>query len=211
MKQENLKLDIRPLKKVIVFIDGNNLFHRMQEFYHTHQIDIYELSKILCCQNRQLLQIRYYYSPFVRRINEKTANWQQTYVTQIEKISNIFIHEGKYIRKKTLLKKETFDKIRNVVTPEDLTGYVEKGIDTKIAVDMISMGIDKKYDTAILVSSDSDFVPVINELKNRKVAAQVAAFQDGNYTCYDLKNACLKSFLNLHYYIPVVLKKQKAA
>ncbi len=43
----------------------------------------------------------------------------------------------------------------------------EKGIDVKIATDLIVGAIDDKYDTAILVSSDSDLVPAIDWVRNR--------------------------------------------
>lgn len=197
-------------KKVIVFIDGNNLFHRMWEFYKTHRIDIQELSKTLCCSNRDLKQIRYYYSPFIKQVNEKTALLQQVYVEDMRKaITNLHISQGKYIKTKTLLKKEVFEKIKGIITSEDLVGYVEKGIDVQITVDMINLGIRKEYDTAILVSTDSDFVPILTCLKAYNIKMQVAAFQDALHSCFDLKNHC-KSFINLHHYIPAVLKKQKS-
>jgi len=210
MKKENLTLDLKEPKRVIVYIDGNNLFHRMWEYYNTHRIDILELSKTLCCVNRQLIKINYYYSPFIREINERMALLQQAYVADMSKNSRICMYEGKYIKKKIVLKKDVFMKIRDIISPSDLAGYVEKGIDTKIAVDMIGEGVDKKYDTAILVSTDSDFVPVINYLKSKHIQIQAAAFQDDSHSCYDLKNACGRSFINLHHYIPSTLKKQKS-
>ena len=42
----------------------------------------------------------------------------------------------------------------------DMRGTEEKGIDTRIATEMISLAWVKNYDVAILVSSDHDFVPV---------------------------------------------------
>ncbi len=44
----------------------------------------------------------------------------------------------------------------------------EKGIDVKIATDLLVGAFDDKYDTAILVSSDSDLVPAIDWVRNRK-------------------------------------------
>ena len=43
----------------------------------------------------------------------------------------------------------------------------EKGIDVKIATDLIVGAIDDKYDTAIVVSSDSDLIPAIDWVRNR--------------------------------------------
>jgi uncharacterized LabA/DUF88 family protein len=43
----------------------------------------------------------------------------------------------------------------------------EKGIDVKIAVDLLVGAFDDKYDTAIIVSSDSDLLPAIDWVRNR--------------------------------------------
>ena len=43
----------------------------------------------------------------------------------------------------------------------------EKGIDVKIATDLLVGAFDNKYDIAIVVSSDSDLVPAIDWVRNR--------------------------------------------
>ena len=43
----------------------------------------------------------------------------------------------------------------------------EKGIDVKLATDLLVGAFDNKYDTAIIVSSDSDLVPAIDWVRNR--------------------------------------------
>lgn len=43
----------------------------------------------------------------------------------------------------------------------------EKGIDVKLATDLIIGAFDDKYDTAIVVSSDTDLVPAIDIVRNR--------------------------------------------
>ena len=45
----------------------------------------------------------------------------------------------------------------------------EKGIDVKLATDLIAGAIDKKYDTAIIVSSDTDLVPAIDWVRSREL------------------------------------------
>lgn len=52
-----------------------------------------------------------------------------------------------------------------------MTGTVEKGIDTAIATNMISLAWEDAWDVAILVSSDRDFIPVVEFLtaKGRRV------------------------------------------
>lgn len=44
----------------------------------------------------------------------------------------------------------------------------EKGIDVKIATDLIAGAVDKRYDTAIIVSSDTDLAPALDWVRNRQ-------------------------------------------
>ena len=187
---------------------GTNLFHACWECYRTHLLDIQEFAHKLCCSNRDLAQIRYYYSPFIRQINARMYALQQKYIETIKRYPNVLIIEGKYVKKPVLLKKETMHKIKSYITKDELQTYIEKGIDVKIAVDMITLALRNSFDTAILVSGDSDFVPVINQMKELKKSVQVAMFTNDARKSYDLKEHC-KSIIRLDYVLPPILSKQK--
>ena len=58
----------------------------------------------------------------------------------------------------------------------DMRGTEEKGIDTKIATEMISLAWVNNYDVAVLVSSDRDFVPVVEFLETRGIKVIHGAF-----------------------------------
>lgn len=49
----------------------------------------------------------------------------------------------------------------------DMRGTEEKGVDVRIATDMIMLAWVDSYDVAVLVSSDSDFVPVVQFLQTK--------------------------------------------
>lgn len=49
----------------------------------------------------------------------------------------------------------------------DMRGTEEKGVDTRIVTDMMSLAWSGGYDVAVLVSADRDFVPVAEELQKR--------------------------------------------
>ena len=55
--------------------------------------------------------------------------------------------------------------------------FREKGVDVKIAVDMIVAACDKKAEEIVLGSSDSDLQPAINETKNRGVNCVYLGFE----------------------------------
>jgi uncharacterized LabA/DUF88 family protein len=58
----------------------------------------------------------------------------------------------------------------------DMRGTHEKGVDTRIATDMIRLAWENTYDVAILASNDADFVPVIQFLHTKGIKIIHAAF-----------------------------------
>ena len=58
----------------------------------------------------------------------------------------------------------------------DMRGTEEKGVDTRVATDMIKLAWVDNYDVAVLVSSDRDFVPVVDFLDTRGVKTVHGAF-----------------------------------
>ncbi|MEK7554801.1 MAG: NYN domain-containing protein [Patescibacteria group bacterium] len=62
-------------------------------------------------------------------------------------------------------------------TKEVLT-FKEKGVDVKIAVDMVSKACDGGLKQAIIGSSDSDLQPAIQELRKRKVICIYLGFEN---------------------------------
>lgn len=60
---------------------------------------------------------------------------------------------------------------------ETLT-FKEKGVDVKIAIDMITLACDKNLKTAIVGSSDSDLQPAIRELQKRKIERIYLGFEN---------------------------------
>lgn len=51
----------------------------------------------------------------------------------------------------------------------DMRGMEEKGVDTRIVTDMMSLAWNGAYDVAVLVTADRDFIPVAEELQARGI------------------------------------------
>lgn len=87
---------------------------------------------------------------------------------------------------KTHLEKQGFDvimagSVRGQMT-DDPKGkkvlvFREKGVDVRIAVDMVTLACDGKAGTIILASSDSDLQPAIKEVRDRKVECIYLCFE----------------------------------
>ena len=58
----------------------------------------------------------------------------------------------------------------------DMRGTEEKGVDVRMATDMISLAWVDNYDIAVLVSSDRDFVPVAEFLETKGIKVIHGAF-----------------------------------
>ena len=55
--------------------------------------------------------------------------------------------------------------------------FKEKGVDVRIAVDMVSLAFDKKANEIILGSSDSDLQPAVKEVRDRQVRCVYLGFE----------------------------------
>ena len=70
----------------------------------------------------------------------------------------------------------TVDKVQQGYIMENHGVYHEKGVDVKIAVDMLTGAYEGNYDTAILLSSDTDLIPVIQKVRVLGKAVEYIGF-----------------------------------
>jgi uncharacterized LabA/DUF88 family protein len=93
----------------------------------------------------------------------KTTNWEIKTSKLRTRIERIKI-DGRVVNHEELRRKGVYEiEIRTIR---------EKGIDVKLATDLIVGAVDDRYDTAIIVSSDSDLIPAIDWVRikrNKKV------------------------------------------
>lgn len=73
----------------------------------------------------------------------------------------------------------------------DMRGTEEKGVDTRIVADMISLAWADAYDVAVLVSADRDFVPVAEFLQTKGIKVIHGAFPPKGS---DLTHKCWGNF-----------------
>jgi len=123
--------------KVAIFIDAANIIHCYKD---THwKIDLKKLKRYF--ESKCELAGLYYYSAFF----EESAS-QRSFFEMLSR--NGFILRIKKIRK---------------ITNDDGTITLKGNCDTDIVVDAVAMM--QKYDTAIIMSGDSDFVSLVNLLR----------------------------------------------
>ncbi len=128
-----------------------NLYHLVKQLCpDKKQID-FNFPKFLefIVNKRNLVRIYYYNCPLDRNKDNDAYRLQQKFFEKLREIPNF----------KLVLCRMQKVKINGK------TIYQVKEDDIHLAVDMVKLAYNDAYDTAILVSSDGDFVPAINAIQ----------------------------------------------
>lgn len=137
------------MKRVIVYIDGFNLYFGMRSQYNnTRWLNIKELAQNIVTENEELIEVQYFTSMVSNDPGKEKR--QRTYISALE-TTDISIFYGHYKTKPKSCHKCGFT----------WSQYEEKMTDVNIATNMIINAMEDKFDKAILVSGDSDLVPPI--------------------------------------------------
>ena len=149
-------------ERVAVYVDGNNFYGYLKD----EEIGInkgikFNYSKFVdfLVGGRECISKRYYVG-IARNIDgssksKRIVKGQQKFLERI-KNEGFVLKRGKVMYDK--------GKIR------------EKGTDVKIAVDLVVGAADDIYDTAILVSSDTDLIPAVKYIGYRKKKLEYVGF-----------------------------------
>ncbi|MBU0957561.1 MAG: NYN domain-containing protein [Nanoarchaeota archaeon] len=164
------------IEKVIVFIDGSNLYHLVKNLCPDQKQIEFNFSKFLknIVGARTLIRVYYYNCPLDRNKDNKAYRAQQRFFEKLREMPNF----------KLVLCRMQKVKIGGK------TIYQVKEDDIHLAVDMVKLGYNKAYDTAILVSSDGDFVPAIKAVQEIGKKVEDIGFE--NKFSFHLKKVCDK-------------------
>jgi len=162
--------------QTILFIDGRNFISKIEAIFNKKDIDlsIYNFDGLL---NKVLSGINIDKKIFYigRIISHNETKNKSAELIQAQRLL------------KTNLEKQGFEVIyaghvrgNEASCPKGhkFLLFREKGVDVRIAVDMISFACDGILDTVIIASSDSDLQPAIKELKKRKVKRIYLGFEN---------------------------------
>lgn len=83
----------------------------------------------------------------------------------------------------------TFDRCSNCGEP--YRPRPEKGVDSAMVTDMLSLAFQQSYDLAILASGDADFIPAVDYLQNTGIRVLNGGWSSHGH---DLKRTCWASF-----------------
>ncbi|MBI4234619.1 MAG: NYN domain-containing protein [Chloroflexi bacterium] len=144
----------KPQSRVVVFIDGSNLYTCMRQAFEKTNVDIGKLiSKLV--GKRQLVKAYYYNAPLSPAEDPEGAQAQERFFRALTWIDRLERRDGK-LRPRTVRYL-----CQHCGAQHEFRTHVQKGVDARIAVDLVTMAVRGIYDIAILVSGDSDFVEAV--------------------------------------------------
>ena len=153
--KSSTKSVIRENERVMVFIDGSNLYHVLTQSCGRHDLQ-FDKFALKLANGRDLKRI-YYYN--IRQESDTNPNMgveQQKFLDSM--------YDTPYVEVRLGIWKQRGDIM------------VEKGVDVMLATDLITHAYKDHYDTAIVVSGDADFYPALQAVKDVGKHIEVAAF-----------------------------------
>lgn len=140
-------------ERVAIYIDGGNTYQRLKESEMPEQGKRFDYSSFVdhLVGKRKLTSKRYYVG-IVKNYNntekgEKMTRGQQKFLAGLE-FEKFHIKRGRIMY--------------------DGNNIREKGVDVKLAVDLVVGATDDLYDTAVIISSDTDLIPAIKYVVSAK-------------------------------------------
>lgn len=149
-------------ERIFIVVDGSNLYHRLKELPNLKgsllNFDYGAFAKWLTVE-RALVEKRYYIG--VIRAKPEDIKGQKLRSNQ----QKLF----------TRLKKGGWHIGYGYILDTD-EGRHEKGVDVHIAVDLLVGAYENLYDTALLVSSDTDLIPALAKVRSMGKKVEYVGF-----------------------------------
>lgn len=143
------------MQKVIVYIDGFNLYFGLREAYNRkfHWLDLVKLSNSLLKPEQQLIAVKYFTSR-VHGVPSKIKR-QDTYLEALTSLPLCHTYFGQF-----MVNDHNCPKCGNV---EHIPS--EKMTDVNIATHILVDAFENSFDVALLISGDSDLSGPVSEIK----------------------------------------------
>lgn len=152
------------LEKVAVFVDGSNFYHKIKDkeigLENSVRFNYRKFANWLAL-DRNIVFCGYYIGVVKAKVNDHRA--QNLRINQQKLFSHLTSREQNFTIKQGFMMK---------------SGGVfhEKGVDVHMATDLLVGAYENLWDTAILVSSDTDLIPAVEKLKSLKKKIEYIGF-----------------------------------
>jgi uncharacterized LabA/DUF88 family protein len=165
------------MERVIAYIDGYNLYYglRTKGWRKFYWLNIQAMMADLLKPNQDLVATKYF-TTIVKRPAGRHQR-QAVFIEALETLSNLEIFYGHFLAEKIVCYK----------CGHSYETHHEKMTDVNIAVELMSDAFRNKFDTALIVSADSDLVGPIRAVKNLFISKKVVVIFPPNRVSNALK------------------------
>jgi len=170
-------------ERVIVYIDGFNLYFGMTEKYPSVKwLNVELLAENLLKSNQELVAVKYFTSMVSN--NPPKEERQRTYIDAL-RTTNAHIIYGHYKSKPKSCKR----------CGHHWNNNEEKMTDVNIAVEMLLDAMDDKFDMGMLISGDSDLVPPIKAVHSKFPGKRICVAFPPNRSNVSVKQVAKGNFI----------------
>src|SRR3989344_6239632 len=168
------------MKRVAIFIDGNNFYFSLRKIYGKNKslkdFDFKGFAEFLAGEEK-VVSIYYYNALLDKENNPQKYESQKEFFDKLKQIPHFNLVLCKLLK-------------RNI-TGTNKFYYIIKEDDINMAVDLVENAYEDNFDIAVLVSGDGDFVPAVRSVKKRNKVIKNVYFK--NSSSRNLKNFCDES------------------
>ena len=144
--------------RVMVFIDGSNLYHSLKSLFKRTDIEMGKLATKLL-DRRRLIRVYYYNARVGRKEEPDRFQRQSAFFNSVSSTPYFELKLGRLV----------------YVNWPHAPPY-EKGGDIQLATDLLTHSFKNNYDVAILVAGDSDYFGALQAVKDNGKNVEVALF-----------------------------------
>lgn len=147
------------MRRVIAYIDGFNLYFGLgaKGWKRYYWIDVRWLAERLLRPGQTLAGVRYFTARVSGARDPGEPKRQTTYLEALETLRGVTIHYGHYLVKPR----------RCHACGNRWDFHEEKMTDVNLAVALLEDAYDDRFDTALIVSADSDLLALIEAVRRR--------------------------------------------
>lgn len=175
------------MSRVISYIDGFNLYFGLKDkgWKRYYWLDLEALSGALMLSD-QTLEATHYFTARLRlaKNNHADKQRQDDYLDALLTRKNLTIHYGHYLQKTRTCRS------CGATWPD----YEEKMTDVNIAVQLLADAFDDKFDTALIISADSDLTTPVQLVRNRFPQKKIVIAQPPGRNSNQLSQVATASF-----------------
>lgn len=148
------------VERVALLVDGSNFYHRLRELGLSDLLRFdYERFSHWLAGSRPVVS-RAYYIGAIRE--ERGSERSRTLMANQQRLLSRLQACGWNVRLGHMLKADN--------------AYHEKGVDVLMAVDLLAGAYQGTYDAAVLLSSDTDLIPVLDHVRARGKRVEYIGF-----------------------------------